>query len=182
MTQPNQKWVGRAARPVERRSAPRIRGRCCCYLGVPRSRRFSIGAPAAMSQCRPLGRTAVRDCLDARPRRYSSCPVHANHSRRPSPQSMSGDSALRRQQDPWYKGRAPRSIPEKALCDPLHPADRAGRNNFKEDSSMIDHIRRNILATGAAATAVAAAPQVFAQQAGQGPTKFYEKGPVRIAY
>ena len=47
---------------------------------------------------------------------------------------------------------------------------------------MIDHIRRNILATGAAATAVAAAPQVFAQQAGQGTTKFYEKGPVRIAY
>jgi hypothetical protein len=33
---------------------------------------------------------------------------------------------------------------------------------------MIDHIRRNMLATGAAATAVAAAPQVFAQQAGQG--------------
>jgi pimeloyl-ACP methyl ester carboxylesterase len=47
---------------------------------------------------------------------------------------------------------------------------------------MIDHIRRSILATGAAATAVAAAPQVFAQQAGQGATKFYENGPVRIAY
>jgi pimeloyl-ACP methyl ester carboxylesterase len=47
---------------------------------------------------------------------------------------------------------------------------------------MIDHIRRNMLATGAAATAVAAAPQVFAQQAGQGTTKFYEKGSVRIAY
>jgi pimeloyl-ACP methyl ester carboxylesterase len=47
---------------------------------------------------------------------------------------------------------------------------------------MIDQIRRNMLATGAAATAVAAAPQVFAQQAGQGTTKFYEKGPVRIAY
>ena len=42
---------------------------------------------------------------------------------------------------------------------------------------MIDHIRRNILATGAAATAVAAAPQVFAQQAGEGTTKFYEKAP-----
>jgi hypothetical protein len=39
---------------------------------------------------------------------------------------------------------------------------------------MMDPIRRNILATGAAATAVAAAPQVFAQQAGQGTTKFYE--------
>jgi len=47
---------------------------------------------------------------------------------------------------------------------------------------MIDHTRRNVLATGAAATAMAAAPQVFAQQAGQGTTKFYEKGPLRIAY
>jgi pimeloyl-ACP methyl ester carboxylesterase len=47
---------------------------------------------------------------------------------------------------------------------------------------MIDRTRRTVLATGAAATAVAAAPQVFAQQAGQGTTKFYEKGPIRIAY
>ena len=47
---------------------------------------------------------------------------------------------------------------------------------------MIDSTRRSVLATGAAATAVAAAPQVFAQQGGQGTTKFYEKGPVRIAY
>ena len=48
---------------------------------------------------------------------------------------------------------------------------------------MIDPIRRNILATGAAAAAVAAAPQVFAQAAAQaGATKFYERGPVRIAY
>jgi pimeloyl-ACP methyl ester carboxylesterase len=48
----------------------------------------------------------------------------------------------------------------------------------------MDPIRRNILATGAAATALAAAPQVFAQQAGQGGTamSFYEKGPVRIRY
>jgi pimeloyl-ACP methyl ester carboxylesterase len=46
---------------------------------------------------------------------------------------------------------------------------------------MIDSIRRNILATGAAATAVAAAPGVFAQQTGQG-ARFYEKGPVRIHY
>ena len=44
---------------------------------------------------------------------------------------------------------------------------------------MMDPIRRNILATGAAATAVAAAPQVFAQA---GPALFYEKGPVRIHY
>ena len=44
---------------------------------------------------------------------------------------------------------------------------------------MIDRIRRNILATGAAAAAVAAAPRVFAQQTGP---KFYEKGNVRIRY
>jgi len=53
---------------------------------------------------------------------------------------------------------------------------------IKEGADM-DPIRRNILATGAAATAVAAAPQVFAQQAGQGAAaRFYEKGPVRIHY
>ena len=48
---------------------------------------------------------------------------------------------------------------------------------------MIDKMRRDILATGAAMTAMAAAPQVFAQQAAPaGATKFYEKGRVRIAY
>jgi pimeloyl-ACP methyl ester carboxylesterase len=47
----------------------------------------------------------------------------------------------------------------------------------------MDAIRRNILATGAAATAIAAAPQVFAQQAGQGAgARFYEKGSVRIHF
>jgi len=47
----------------------------------------------------------------------------------------------------------------------------------------MDPIRRNILASGAAATAIAAAPQVFAQQAGQGAgARFYEKGPVRIHF
>src|SRR5213595_2474777 len=48
----------------------------------------------------------------------------------------------------------------------------------------MDPIRRNIIATGAAATAMAAAPHVFAQQAGQGATafSFYEKGNVRIRY
>jgi pimeloyl-ACP methyl ester carboxylesterase len=46
---------------------------------------------------------------------------------------------------------------------------------------MIDRTRRTILATGAAATAVATAPQVFAQQTGQGGS-FYERGPVRIHY
>jgi pimeloyl-ACP methyl ester carboxylesterase len=47
----------------------------------------------------------------------------------------------------------------------------------------MDPIRRNILATGAAAAATAAAPQVFAQQGDQGGAfKFYEKGNVRIRY
>src|SRR6202521_1074181 len=47
----------------------------------------------------------------------------------------------------------------------------------------MDPIRRKMLATGAAATAVAAAPQVFAQQTGQGgAAKLYERGPVRIRY
>ncbi len=50
---------------------------------------------------------------------------------------------------------------------------------------MMDPIRRNVLATGAAATAMAAVPQVFAQQApqaGAAATSFYEKGNVRIRY
>jgi pimeloyl-ACP methyl ester carboxylesterase len=44
--------------------------------------------------------------------------------------------------------------------------------------------RRKILAAGAAATAMAAAQRVFAQQTEQGGTamSFYEKGPVRIYY
>ena len=49
---------------------------------------------------------------------------------------------------------------------------------------MIDSNRRNVLATGVAATAMAAAPRVFAQQAGQGEAamRFYEKGAVRIHF
>jgi pimeloyl-ACP methyl ester carboxylesterase len=49
---------------------------------------------------------------------------------------------------------------------------------------MIDHVRRNILATGVAAAAVAAAPQVFAQPAapGGGAYSFFDKGRVRIRY
>jgi pimeloyl-ACP methyl ester carboxylesterase len=50
---------------------------------------------------------------------------------------------------------------------------------IKEDA--MDPIRRSILTTGAAATAVAAAPRVFAQQSGQG-ASFYERGNVRIRY
>jgi len=47
----------------------------------------------------------------------------------------------------------------------------------------MDPIRRNILTTGAAAAATAAAPRVFAQAQGQGGAfKFYEKGNVRIRY
>jgi hypothetical protein len=48
----------------------------------------------------------------------------------------------------------------------------------------MDPIRRNVLATGAAATATAAATRVFAQQAGPGAatTSFYEKGNIRIRY
>jgi pimeloyl-ACP methyl ester carboxylesterase len=47
----------------------------------------------------------------------------------------------------------------------------------------MDPNRRNIVATGVAAATMAAAPQVFAQQTGQGGTaKFYEKGSVRIRY
>src|ERR1700686_1425290 len=44
--------------------------------------------------------------------------------------------------------------------------------------------RRTILATGAAATAMAAAQRVFAQQTGKGGAamSLYEKGPVRIHY
>jgi pimeloyl-ACP methyl ester carboxylesterase len=48
---------------------------------------------------------------------------------------------------------------------------------------MMDRVRRNILAIGAAATAVAAAQRVFAQAGPGGAVmSFYEKGPVRIRY
>jgi pimeloyl-ACP methyl ester carboxylesterase len=49
----------------------------------------------------------------------------------------------------------------------------------------MDRTRRKILKAGAAATAMAAAPNVFAQQvakAGAATGSFYEKGPVRIHY
>src|SRR3989442_11719351 len=49
---------------------------------------------------------------------------------------------------------------------------------------MMDPIRRKILKTCAGAAAIgAAAPQVFAQQSGQGERgRFFEKGAVRIRY
>jgi len=48
----------------------------------------------------------------------------------------------------------------------------------------MDPIRRTVLATGAAATAVAATQGVLAQSAGPqaGTARFYERGPVRIRY
>jgi pimeloyl-ACP methyl ester carboxylesterase len=48
----------------------------------------------------------------------------------------------------------------------------------------MDSIRRSLLATGAAVTAMAAAPRVLAQQTGQGGSAmgFYEKGAVRIRF
>ena len=48
----------------------------------------------------------------------------------------------------------------------------------------MDRTRRKLLKAGAAATAMAAAPRMFAQQNGKGggAMSFYEKGPVRIHY
>jgi hypothetical protein len=48
----------------------------------------------------------------------------------------------------------------------------------------MDSTRRTMLATGAAATAMAVAPRVFAQQIGEGGGAMpaYEKDPVRIHY
>ena len=48
---------------------------------------------------------------------------------------------------------------------------------------MVDLFRRQLLKTGAAATAIAAAKNAFAQQPAQGAAgSFFEKGPVRIHY
>ena len=49
---------------------------------------------------------------------------------------------------------------------------------------MMDKIRRTILTTGAAATAMAAAPRLFAQQTEQGEITMgvFEKGAVRIHF
>ena len=49
---------------------------------------------------------------------------------------------------------------------------------------MMDRIRRNLLTTGAAATAMVAMPSAFAQQNGQGEAamSMYEKGDVRIRF
>ena len=47
---------------------------------------------------------------------------------------------------------------------------------------MMDPIRRTILTTGAAATAMAAAPRVFAQQTGGAAMGMFEKNAVRIHF
>ena len=49
---------------------------------------------------------------------------------------------------------------------------------------MVDELRRKILATGAAATALTAVESVLGQQPAKeaGAMSFYEKGPVRIRY
>ncbi|HEV2986187.1 MAG TPA: alpha/beta hydrolase, partial [Vicinamibacterales bacterium] len=53
-----------------------------------------------------------------------------------------------------------------------------------KETPIMDPTRRKILKTGAAATAMAAAPRVFAQPTARGGAamSFYEKGPVRIRY
>jgi pimeloyl-ACP methyl ester carboxylesterase len=59
----------------------------------------------------------------------------------------------------------------------------AGAVSCEGGDTMIDPVRRNLLATGAAAATMAAAPQAFAQSTGQdGGARFYERGPVRIRY
>jgi pimeloyl-ACP methyl ester carboxylesterase len=51
-----------------------------------------------------------------------------------------------------------------------------------EGAAIMDANRRDVLATGAAATAMAAVPRAFAQTAQGGVMSFYEKGAVRIRY
>src|SRR3954465_12906249 len=58
---------------------------------------------------------------------------------------------------------------------------RPSKKKRSGEAVMMDPMRRTILTTGAAATAMAAAPQVFAE-GGPGAPKFYEKGSVRIRY
>ncbi len=59
-----------------------------------------------------------------------------------------------------------------------------GDKNNHGRALMMDPIRRTILTTGAAATAMAAAPRVFAQQKGQGESTMgtYDKGAVHIHF
>src|SRR5256885_10811288 len=68
-------------------------------------------------------------------------------------------------------GTRAQSIPRAGL--ELH----APATSFDQGAPIMDPTRRDILAATAAATAVAAAPQVFAAPAAQG-GRFYEKGKV----
>src|SRR5262249_54218712 len=82
----------------------------------------------------------------------------------------------------WVPRIIPDNQPVVMVRSARLEAARTGKTTI-EEAPIMDPVRRNILATGAAAATLAAAPQVFAQQAGQGGTdKFYEKGPVRIRY
>jgi pimeloyl-ACP methyl ester carboxylesterase len=76
--------------------------------------------------------------------------------------------------------KVPAALVRSAIFEPHAPAIIV----IREGAPMMDPIRRNILAAGAAATAMATAPRVFAQQSGQAGavTLFYEKGNVRIRY
>jgi hypothetical protein len=76
--------------------------------------------------------------------------------------------------------KVPAALVRSAIFEPHAPAITV----IREGAPMMDPIRRNILAAGAAATAMATAPRVFAQQSGQAGavTLFYEKGNVRIRY
>src|SRR5438094_8232522 len=72
------------------------------------------------------------------------------------------------------------------VASPFRPPDPQAQamTMTKGRTPIMGPIRRKILVTGAAATAMAAAPGVFAEQTGKGGSamSFYEKGPVRIHY
>jgi hypothetical protein len=58
-----------------------------------------------------------------------------------------------------------------------------GQTAESQEDAKMDPMRRKILKTGVAATAMAAAPRLLAQQPGStGTGKFFEKGSVRIYY
>src|SRR5687767_5587552 len=78
--------------------------------------------------------------------------------------------------DASYKGLTPRG---QAIGLEFAP-DTGQRQRHRR--TPMDRIRRKILKTGAAATAMAAAaPEIFAQQ-GEAGMSFYQRGPVRIRY
>src|SRR5262249_758895 len=70
--------------------------------------------------------------------------------------------------------------PARGSLATLQGADARGERI--SEGPIMDSNRRTMLTTGAAATAMAAAPRVLAQQSGQDGMRFYEKGPVRIRF